>query len=121
MPLERYDATGLYRTESLRLSAKNKGEARTEKSWVPVDTSATMPDGHAIHGVQQLKDYLMEEKRDAFAQALVAKLSAYALGRSIEYSDEKAIDALAKRFKKSDYRLDSLIESIVLSKLFLTR
>ncbi len=121
LPLERYDATGLYRTESLRLSAKNKGEARTEKSWVPVDTSATMPDGHAIDGVQQLKDYLMEEKRDAFAQALVAKLSAYALGRSIEYSDEKAIDALAKRFKKSDYRLDSLIESIVLSKLFLTR
>lgn len=121
LPLERFDAIGLYREEALRLSAKNKGEARTEKNWAPVDAAVNMPDGHAVDGVQQLKDYLLAEKQDAFARALVVKLTAYALGRSIEFSDEKAIDSLTKRFQKNDYRLDSLIESIVLSKLFLTR
>ena len=121
LPLERFDAIGLYREQSLRLSAKNKGEARTEKSWAPVDAAVTMPDGHAVDGVQQLKNYLLTEKRDEFARALVVKLTAYALGRSMEYSDEKAVDELAHRFEKNDYRLDSLIESIVMSKLFLTR
>ena len=80
-----------------------------------------MPDGHEIHGVEELKAYLLTEKEDQFARALVAKMTTYALGRSLEFTDREAVDRLTKDFKKRDYRLDHLINSIVTSRLFLTR
>jgi hypothetical protein len=121
IPLERYDATGLYRTEALRLVAKEKGGTRTEKEIAGLDAFDTMPDGHEIHGVEELKAYLLTEKEDQFARALVAKMTTYALGRSLEFTDREAVDRLTKDFKKRDYRLDHLINSIVTSRLFLTR
>jgi hypothetical protein len=121
IPLEHYDATGLYRTEAIRLTAEKKGEARNKVWHAPLDATDTMPDGHEIDGAEELKAYLLEEKEDQFSRALVAKLTTYALGRSLEFTDEKAVDELARDFKKHQYRLDELIESIVTSQLFLTR
>ena len=121
IPLEHYDATGLYRTESLRLVAKAKGDARTEKEFAVVDAFDVMSDGHEIDGVEALKAYLFSEKKDQFAEAMVSKLTTYALGRSLEFTDKEAVKKLTKGFKRRDYRLDQLIESIVTSDLFLTR
>jgi hypothetical protein len=121
IPLEHYDATGLYRTEAIRLTAEKKGEARNKVWHAPLDATDIMPDGHDIDGAEELKAYLLEEKEDQFAKALVVKLATYALGRSLEFTDEKAVDELAVDFKKHQYRLDELIESIVTSQLFLTR
>ena len=80
-----------------------------------------MPDGVEIQGAQSLKDYLLETRRRDFARAMVAKLMAYGLGRTLEFSDEPNIEQISEQFEKRDYRLDKLIESIVLSELFLTR
>jgi len=121
IPLEEFDATGLRRTKSLRLMAKEKGGARTEEFYAPVEISDLMPDGVEIQGAQSLKDYLLETRRRDFARAMVAKLMAYGLGRTLEFSDEPNIEQIAEQFEKRDYRLDKLIESIVLSELFLTR
>ncbi len=121
IPLEHYDATGLYREEVLRLTAEEKGQARTQEEKAPLDARDVMPDGREVDGATQLKTYLLEQKRDAFARAMVVKLTAYALGRSLEFTDEAAIDALTEQFQKRDYRLDFLINSIVTSELFLTR
>jgi hypothetical protein len=68
-----------------------------------------------------LKDYLLREKKDAFARALVVKLTTYALGRYLEFTDDKIVDDLTARFQEQGYRLDKLIQSIVASELFLTR
>ena len=121
IPLEHYDATGLFRTESLRLVSKQKGGARTEKEIADIDAFDVMSDGQEIDGVEALKAYLLSEKKDQFAEAMVAKLTTYALGRSLEFTDKEAVNKLTKDFKKRDYRLDHLIDSIVTSKLFLTR
>ncbi|HIG28154.1 MAG TPA: DUF1592 domain-containing protein [Verrucomicrobiales bacterium] len=121
IPLEHYDATGLYRTEAIRLTAKKKGQSRNKKDFAEIDAFDTMPDGHTINGVNELKAYLLKEKKDKFARAMVAKMTTYALGRSLEFTDEEAITRLAEKFKKRDYRLDNLIHSIVGSKLFLKR
>ena len=69
----------------------------------------------------ELKDYLLREKKDAFARALVVKLTTYALGRYLEFTDDKIVDDLTARFQEQGYRLDKLIQSIVASELFLTR
>ena len=121
IPLEHYDATGLYRTEAIRLLASEKGRTRTQKEFAVLDAQDTMPDGHQIHGVEELKAYLLTEKKDQFSETLVAKLTTYALGRSLEFTDKAAIEKISKDFQKHDYRLNQLIHSIVTSKLFLTR
>ncbi len=121
IPLENFDAVGLFRNEAVRLMAEKKGQTRTNKELAAVDASDVMSDGHEIQGPEALKAYLLAEKEDQFAEALVRKLTTYALGRSLEFTDREQIERLTKEFKKDDYRLDDLIDSIVTSKLFLTR
>jgi len=48
-------------------------------------------------------------------------LTTYALGRYLEFTDDKIVDDLTARFQEQGYRLDKLIQSIVASELFLTR
>lgn len=121
IPLEHYDAAGLYREQALRLTANKKGRARNNVSKGPLDASDVMPDGTEINGVDELKGYLLKTKKDEFARALVAKLTTYALGRSLGFTDESVVDTLTERFGKQDYRVDRLIQSIVTSELFLNR
>ena len=121
IPLEYYDAAGLYRSKAIRLTAPRKGQVRSKVSYAPVDASDTMPDGKKIDGAKQLKDYILAHKKDQFARAMVVKMTAYALGRSLEYADEEEVQRLAVEFKAGGYRLNQLIEAIVLSKMFLTR
>lgn len=121
IPLEEFDATGLPRSESLRLTSKEKGATRTEKSFAPINAFDSMPDGTKIEGAESLKSYLLDQRRRDFARALVVKLASYGLGRSLEFTDEPIVEELTDQFEGRDYRLDYLIESIVLSELFLTR
>ncbi|HIF01579.1 MAG TPA: DUF1588 domain-containing protein [Planctomycetes bacterium] len=121
IPLENYDATGLYRSKAIRLTASSKGRSRRKVTKAPLDATETMPDGQAIDGVQQLKDYMLAKKKDQFARAMVVKMMAYALGRSLEFSDEEEVQRLAGGFQEEGYRLGLLIETIVASELFLTR
>ena len=81
IPLEEFDAIGLYRAKSLRLTSKEKGGARTEEFHASVEVSDVMPDGSEINGAQ-LKDYLLETRRSDFARAIVVKLASYGLGQN---------------------------------------
>ena len=49
---------------------------------------------------------------------LSRRLLAYALGRSLQLSDESTIDAMRAKLVKDGYRFDGLIESIVSSSQF---
>jgi hypothetical protein len=62
IPLEHYDATGLFREKALRLTAKKKGQARNKVSKAPLDASDVMPDGTLVEGVDGLKRYLLENQ-----------------------------------------------------------
>ena len=56
--------------------------------------------------------------RDAFAGALVSKLLAYALGRSLEITDEPAVEELKAQFATNQYRLRDLVTEIAASEPF---
>jgi hypothetical protein len=114
--LEQFDAIGLWRDEILRKAPKGKGFVSA-----PVEAASELPDGHSLEGVESLKAYLMDQRKDQFARALVAKLTSYALGRSPELSDEDAIDAMTAQFAADGYRLRPLIHDIVESELFQTK
>ncbi len=113
--LEAFDAVGNWRDEIRRKSGRNKFTTH------PVDSGATLPDGKEVDGVEGLKKYLIEHRKEQFSRAVVSRLSSYALGRSLEFEDEEAIDTLMKEYIASEYRLRPLIKAITASELFQTK
>ena len=112
--LENFDAVGLWRDEVRRQKGK-----RFDK--LPVNAVDTLPDGQELNGVDGLRRYLLNNRKQQFARALVTRLLTYALGRKLELTDEPAIDDLTNKFVKNDYRLGDLVTQIVTSESFQTK
>ncbi len=100
---ENYDALGAWRT-----NIKNK----------PVDATSTLFNKQELAGVEGLKRYLLADRQDQFARAMVHKISAYALGRPVTFADHADIDALTSQFRKQNDQLADLIHLVVSSNLF---
>jgi hypothetical protein len=83
-----------------------------------VETQATYPNGTSGTGVAGLRNYLREHRQDEFVDNLCRKLLAYALGRSLQLSDEATIREMRAKLAENDYRWGSLMETIVLSSQF---
>jgi hypothetical protein len=100
---ENYDALGVYRTK-----IKNK----------PVDATSALFNKQELAGMDGLKRYLLAERQDQFSRAIVHKMTAYALGRPLSFSDRAEIDSLALQFRKKGDRLGDLIQLIIHSSIF---
>jgi len=115
IPFENYDAVGRWRTEIRNLSRRGK------VTTTPVAADSTLPGGHEVAGLAELKQYLLDHERERFARALVSKLLAYSSGRSLELTDQPTVDQLTADFAEQDYRLRELIVAIAGSKPFQTK
>lgn len=100
---ENYDALGAYRTH-----VKDQ----------PVDATSELFNKQTLSGIDGLKRYLLLDRQDQFARAMVHKLTAYALGRPLSFGDNADIDTLTAQFRRHDDRLGDLIHLIVSSDLF---
>ena len=100
---ENYDAVGAYRTQ-----VNNK----------PVDATAALFNKQQLAGIDGLKRYLLADRQDQIARAMVHKLTSFALGRPLSFGDRADIDSLTEQFRKKDDRLGELITLIVTSSLF---
>lgn len=87
----------------------------------PVDANAVFPGGTAGQGVDDLRKYLIDHRRDEFVDNLIRKLVSYALGRSLILPDELLIRDLHAELKSNDYRFGILFEGIVTSPQFLNK
>jgi hypothetical protein len=106
--LESYDAIGLFREKTVR----------TKKA---ISTETVLPGNHKVNGLEDLKKYLLDQRRDQFAHALASKMLTYALGRSLDLPDEPVVKDLSEGFAEEGYRLSALIKKIILSEAFLSR
>ena len=86
-----------------------------------VDPRTELDDGTAIADLEALKAYMLEHKRDPFAENFVRKLMAYALGRHLDFTDRESVEALTAAFASNNYKPRELITNIVLSESFLTK
>ncbi len=111
--LENFGGDGLWRDEIRRKKSKGKG---MEGESVVVNTK--LPDGTEIAGLQELKMYLVEHRSDQFAKAFTTKLLTYALGRSLELTDERTVEELTAKFIEGGHRIAPLIQLVVASALF---
>jgi hypothetical protein len=103
--LEGYDAIGCRRTNDLG--------GRT------IDTRAVLFDGTTVNGADDLRHYLLTERRDALLQQFCRKLLGYALGRSVILSDRPLLAEMRKQLDQNDDRFFAAVETIVRSKQFL--
>jgi len=78
------------------------------------DTKTVLPDGTAVDGLNDLRDYLLNKRGDDFLRQFCRKLVGYALGRSVQLSDRPLIDSMVR----SDRRIGTLIDLIVRSPQF---
>ncbi|MBC8242766.1 MAG: DUF1592 domain-containing protein, partial [Verrucomicrobia bacterium] len=104
--LENFDPTGRWR-ETERVANRN----------VPIAPGGTLPDGATFADVRELKKTLLAQK-DALAKELLESMLAYALGRTIEFSDAEEVAVMLAKLKADDYRVRSMIREIALSPLF---
>jgi hypothetical protein len=95
------------------------GERRSKDlGGKPVSTAATFPDGRNRDGIDGLRAYLRERRQDDYLDNLCRKLFAYALGRSLLPSDDRALAAMRARLAADNHAFGSLVESIVTSPQF---
>ena len=84
----------------------------------PIDTRTRLPDGSEINGLEGLREYLLEKRRDAVLRQFCRKLLGYALGREVQLSDEPLLAEMQERLPRSGYRFSPVIEMIVQSPQF---
>jgi hypothetical protein len=98
------------------------GELRTKDlAGRPVELSVTFPDGTEGAGLEGLRKYIRDKREGDFEDNLCRKLAVYALGRSLQPSDDALIAEMKQNLKASDYRFQSMVQTIVTSKQFLNR
>ena len=103
--LERYDATGAWRTHD---------------GPFEIDDSGTLPDGTSFRGSRELKAILREES-EAFTRNLAEKLLTYGLGRGLESADAATVDAITRETIDDGYRFSTLVHGVVTSDPFRLR
>ncbi len=97
------------------------GSWRTEINGTPVDATSELFNKQELDGMDGLKRFLLENRQDQFARAMVHKLATYALGRPLAFSDRAGIEEIAAKLRAKEDRLGDLISLIVSSELFRTK
>jgi mono/diheme cytochrome c family protein len=121
-PLEHFDAIGQWReTSPVRIADGRKTGSAKSTEAPAIDAATTLPDGSNLSGAGDLRRYLLQNRREQFARAVVKRLAGYALGRSLDIGDRPEIEALRQNFMASDFRLRQLIMTLVGSELFQTK
>ncbi|MCA9179363.1 MAG: DUF1592 domain-containing protein [Planctomycetales bacterium] len=117
IPLEHFDAVGLYReTPPTRVGkARLKGRQRPAAR---VDAATELPSGEKLDGATELKRYILQHRREQFARSFVRRLATYALGRQLDFADEPVLQRLTQAFLEDNCRPRPLIADLVASELF---
>ena len=103
--LENYDAVGAYRTKD---------------GAFDIDASGEFADGSKFSGPGDLKSIILA-KREDFVRCLAEKMLTYALGRGLEYYDRPTIEKIVRSMPGQEYKIQGMIQEIVLSEPFLKR
>ncbi|MFG0289298.1 MAG: DUF1592 domain-containing protein [Rhodopirellula sp. JB044] len=100
---ENYDALGTWRTQRL---GKN------------IDAVGLLYNEHELDGVDGVKRFLLANRQDQFARALVHKMMTYALGRPLSFGDRTEVERIAAELRRNGDGLQTLVHLIVESDLF---
>lgn len=96
------------------------GRWRTSYGKAAVDASGVMADGRSFEGPAELKTLLMSEKAK-IARNFSARMLSYALGRSVIFTDEPALQRLDETLLKTNFNPENFLIELVKSYPFRTK
>jgi hypothetical protein len=95
------------------------GKSRTKDlAGRPIDNLVRLPTGKAAHGIPEFSNYLVTERKHEFTHTLCRKFLGFALGRSLELSDQALVEKMQAALEKNDDRFSCLFETVVMSPQF---
>jgi hypothetical protein len=86
-----------------------------------IDAASRLPDGHEVKNLQDLRDYLAQDRMDSIAYSVLRNLAIYAIGRSLTYNDDRLLRQHSLELKSGGYRMQDMIRLVVTSDLFLKK
>jgi hypothetical protein len=104
LPLEQFDAGGLFKKD------QNAEEARS-----------ILPDKTEVPDTKALKAYLANERIDQIAFSFLKHLASYATGRSLNYNEIEYLKKAAIDLKPRGYPMRDLLRFVIRSPLFLEK
>lgn len=114
IPFESFNGIGQYIGAEPNVTTKGKKTRLVEDDSI-------LPDGTEVKGSRELVSYLMKNRKEKFCEAFCKHLLTYALGRSLEWTDQPLVDRLSSDFQANGYKMDRLISNIVQSDAFKTK
>ena len=102
--LESFDAIGRYR--------------ETDLIGQPTDTKVRLKDGTQFDGIDGLRRYLLTRRRNDFLEQFCRKLLGFAVGRTVQLSDQPLVNEMVTQLTRNDYRISTAVETIVGSQQF---
>ena len=134
IPFERYNAIGRFQPlvpkEGTRIRGFNKqqdGDLVGYEAYlksintVEIQAESQVPNGPTVDGMQDLKDYLLQYRKDDIAENVLRRLLTYGLGRELTYRDRFAVETLLQQAKDNDFKLQDMIVTICQSETFRQR
>ncbi|NQV27848.1 MAG: DUF1592 domain-containing protein [Rhodopirellula sp.] len=104
--LENYDPIGVWRDKY--------------ENGRDVDMSGSLFRKHQFSNVVEFKDAILAEK-DRFTRGLAGHLLSFGLARELAASDQIALNEIAEVTAADDYRIQTLLKQVILSKPFLSK
>ena len=86
-----------------------------------VDARAPFPGSLERSGVSGLRDFVRQKRQKDFTDTFCRKLLSYALGRSLQFSDDLTLNQMQQRLASGGYRFGTLVDTIVASPQFRNR
>ncbi|MDA1049032.1 MAG: DUF1592 domain-containing protein [Planctomycetota bacterium] len=94
------------------------GSWRTQIEGKPVDASSLLFNGQELDGMDGLKRFLLENRQDQFARAMVHKMTTYAIGRPLTFGDRSSVDQITADLRNQGDGLATMVTLIVTSDMF---
>lgn len=76
--------------------------------------------GLEIRSLPELKS-ILKEQREKFGRCVAEKMMIYAIGRGLEYYDDRAIDSVVASLAKENWKFSALVAAIAKSDPFRLR
>jgi len=132
IPFEKYNAIGKYQPMVPKPGTRFRGfDPKTDKDMeaylaylntmntVEIHADARVPRGPTIDGMEQLKEFLLKERKDDIAENVVRRFLSYSLGRSLTFRDMSLVEQLCSQTKDNDYRFQDMLIAVCQSDTFL--
>jgi hypothetical protein len=111
---QRFDPVGLS-MEGFDAIGRARGK---DLAGRPVDNVVRLPSGKEARGVPEFGQYLAAHRKQDFTKTLCQKFLGYALGRSLQLSDQPLLERMQAELAASGYHLSTLFEVVAVSPQF---